>query len=90
MQVMDRIQGPRLNTGQPGRSISKIGRVTLGEDEDTSSTTNCSTISEKAQLSQRKNITMQLSRGSKLSIKLVKELGLGILLIRIFGKYSAH
>jgi hypothetical protein len=70
-----------LNTMQE-RWISSVGRVAFGERGDKidlppeSSNVN---IMERDRQQQRKHISMQLSRGQKLSTKLVKKLSLGIL-----------
>ena len=56
--------------------------VTLGEEEgsaDLVQGTGEGGIAERDRQMQRKHISIQLSRGQKLSTKLVEELGLGIL-----------
>ena len=83
MQVLDSIQGLRLNTKKSGKSISGIGRVTLAEDQNELSISDYNpSIAKNIQRSKRKQITMQLSRSKQLSTKLVKELGLGVLFNR--------
>ena len=83
IHVLNRMQGLRTDTEQqPGKWISGVGRVALGKEGDGSdlSPEGCDVgITERARQLQRKRISMQLSRGQKLSTKLVKELGLGIL-----------
>lgn len=67
-------------TGQ-GSWISGVGRVTLEDNKSDVLLIKSSKISitEQAKQMQRKYISVQLSRGQKLSIQLVKELGFGIL-----------
>jgi hypothetical protein len=72
----------KMQAEQPGRWVKGLGRLTLGEEgnEPAISPKSCdASISEQARSSQRKRINRQLSRGRKLSTKLVKELSLGIL-----------
>lgn len=69
--------------GQQGKCLSGIGRLTLTTEADDSNglaESYSTSITEQVRQIQRKNITLQLSRGQKLCTKLVKELGLGILL----------
>jgi hypothetical protein len=80
--VLNRMQGLQTGHEQPGKWIRGVGRLTLGEEGNESATSpqSCdASIVDQARLSRRKHISMQLSRGQKLSTKLVKELGLGIL-----------
>lgn len=80
--VLTRMQGLQTNTEQPGKWIRAIGRVTLREEGGESAISPKSSdasIAERARYLQRKRISLQLSRGHRLSTKLVKELGLGIL-----------
>ncbi len=82
IHVLDRMQSIRTDTEPPGKWISGIGRVALGQegDEFDLSPGSCNVgITERDRQLRRKRISMQLSRGQKLSTKLVKELGLGIL-----------
>lgn len=82
IHVLNRMQGLQTRTEQPGKWIGGVGRLTLGKEGDEAGTSpeSCdASIAERARHSQRKCISMQLSRGHKLSTKLVKELGLGIL-----------
>jgi hypothetical protein len=81
MHVLNRMQDIRTDTEPPGKWISGIGRVALGQgDESDLSPRSCNVgIAERDRQLRRKRISMQLSRGQKLSTKLVKELGLGIL-----------
>jgi hypothetical protein len=62
--------------------INGVGKLTLKKERDESgiSPKNYNTnITERARYLQRKRINIQLSRGQKLSIKLVKEFNLDIL-----------
>jgi hypothetical protein len=80
IHVLDRMQG--LDSGPQGRWISGVGRVALGKGGNESDLPPDSTnigITELDRQLQRKRISIQLSRGQKLSTKLIKELGLGIL-----------
>jgi hypothetical protein len=80
--VLDNMQGLRTDTETPGKWISGIGRVALGKGEDESDLPleSCDVgITERERQLRRKRISIQLSRGQKLSTKLVKNLGLGIL-----------
>jgi hypothetical protein len=82
MHVLNRMQGIRTDTEPPGKWISGVGRVALGQEGDESDLSPGSSnvgITERDRQLRRKRISMQLSRGQKLSTKLVKELGLGIL-----------
>jgi hypothetical protein len=82
IHVLDSMQGLRTDTETPGKWISGIGRVALGKGGDESDLLpeSCDVgITERDRQLQRKRISMQLSRGQKLSTKLVKKLGLGIL-----------
>lgn len=67
-------------TGQ-GSWISGVGRVTLEDDKSDVLLIESGKVSitEQAKQVQRKCISVQLSRGQKLSTQLVKELGFGIL-----------
>jgi hypothetical protein len=80
--VLNRMQGIRTDTEPPGKWISSVGRVAMGQEGDESNLSpgSCNvSITERDRQLRRKRISMQLSRGQKLSTKLVKELGLGIL-----------
>jgi hypothetical protein len=82
IHVLNQMQGVQLSGGLRGRWISGVGRVTLTTEGYGSSLPlddGDLGITERDRQAQRKRITMQLSRGQKLSTKLVKELGLGIL-----------
>jgi hypothetical protein len=72
----------RTKKNKPVKWISGIGRVALGKGEDESDLPleSCDVgITERERQLRRKRISIQLSRGQKLSTKLVKNLGLGIL-----------
>jgi hypothetical protein len=80
--VLNQMQSVQLSGGPRGRWISGVGKVALTTEGDGSSlppNNGDLSITERDRQAQRKCITMQLSRGQKLSTKLVKELGLGIL-----------
>jgi hypothetical protein len=80
--VLNGILGPERRSEQPGKWIRGIGRLILGKDEDEfdiSPESHDAGIAKRARQLQRKCVSMQLSRGNKLSTKLIKELGLGIL-----------
>jgi len=79
IHVLDRMQGRQTRTEQPGKWVRGVGRLTMGEDCSRSSNSTDVSIAERNRQLQRKRINTQLSRGHKLSTKLVKELGLGIL-----------
>jgi hypothetical protein len=79
--VLNSMQDLRTDTETPGKWISGIGRVALGKGGDGSDLPpeSCDIgIIKRSERLRKKHISMQLSRGQKLS-KLVKELGLGIL-----------
>lgn len=66
----------------PGRWISGVGTVAVGGEEDRTDPNpenDEGGISAQDRRLQRKRISLQLSRGQKLSTKLVQNLGLGIL-----------
>lgn len=67
-----------LNKMQSGKWIKGLGRLTL-EDGDRETGAASDTITERNRRLRRERIKTQLSRGRKLSTKLVKELGFGIL-----------
>jgi hypothetical protein len=82
IHVLNRMQVLQTRTEQPGKWIRGVGRLTLGEEGDGSGISpesHDTSVADRVRHSQRKRITMQLSRGNKLCTKLVKELGLGIL-----------
>lgn len=71
-----------LNQMQGGRWISGIGRVALTAEEDASAMPSYDrglSMNEQNSQAQRKRISTQLTRGQRLSTRIVKELGLGIL-----------
>jgi hypothetical protein len=82
IHVLNRMQGLQTRTEQSGKWVSGVERLVLGKEiyESSISRENCDAgITERARHLQRKRFSVQLSRGHKLSTKLVKELGLGIL-----------
>jgi hypothetical protein len=82
IHVLNRMQSMPLGSGPRGRWISGVGRVTLtteGEAGVPQRDDDDHGITEQDRQAQRQRISMQLSRGQKLSTKLVTELGLGIL-----------
>jgi hypothetical protein len=84
IHVLNKMQSLQTRTEQPGKWVSGVGRIDMTKEEDNSgmSRESCdASITEKIRHSQRRRISMQLSRGQKLSTKLVKELGIGILFL---------
>ena len=82
IHIINIMQGLHTRTEQPGKWINGVGRVALEKEGNESgiSPESCdASIAERARQLQRKRINVQLSRGHKLSTKLVKELDLGIL-----------
>jgi len=70
-----------LNKMQSGKWIRGLGRLTLNDSdrEIDAASDGQDTITERNRRLRRDRIKTQLSRGRKLSTKLVKELGFGIL-----------
>jgi len=70
-----------LNEMQSGKWIKSLGRLTLedGDRETGAASDGQDSITERNRGLRRERIKTQLSRGRKLSTKLVKELGFGIL-----------
>lgn len=79
IHVLDGMQGLPTMNDQYGKCIRNVGRITFGEERNESCDLADDSITEKNTQLMRRRINMQLSRGNKLSTKLVKELGLGIL-----------
>ena len=82
MHVLDKMQNMPLGSGPQGRWISGVGRVALttqGEVGVPQPHDNDHGIMQRDKQAQRKRISVQLSRGQKLSDKLIRGLGLGIL-----------
>jgi hypothetical protein len=82
IHVLNKMQSVQLGSNPRGRWISGVGRVALTTEGDTDALPPDEgdlSITERERKAQRKRISIQLSRGQKLSTKLVKELGLGIL-----------
>jgi hypothetical protein len=80
--VLNQMQNLQTSAEQPGKWIGGVGRITL--DDERYESTNLpksydASVVEQKRVLQRKRITNQLSRGRKLSTRIVKELGLGIL-----------
>jgi hypothetical protein len=81
--VLNKIQEDQMRSPGRGRWISGVGIVTLeGDEPKVTSKNGTVNITESERRSRRKYITMQLSRGQKLSTKLVGKLGFGILFNR--------
>ena len=81
IHVLNTIQSTQWGTATRGRWISGLGRVAVEQegnaadlcpDVDTG-------VTETDRRRQRKRVSVQLSRGQRLSTKLIKALGLGIL-----------
>lgn len=81
IHVLNRMQNMQMDATGQGSWISGVGRVKLEEDKSDVLLTKGgkANITEQAEQARRKRISVQLSRGQKLSTKLVKVLGLGIL-----------
>lgn len=79
--VLNAMGGVQWGAAPRGGSISGVGRVAIWQEEDSTDLNpeNDGGISAKDRQLQRKRISLQLSRGQKLSTKLIKDLGLGIL-----------
>lgn len=76
-EVLNRIQLQQTQGGS--RSMYRVGPITMqGESRDQSPNPS-SSILEREREAKRKALCNQLSRGHKLSTKIVKDLGLGIL-----------
>lgn len=75
------MQKTQMDAMGQGSWISRVGRVTLEENKSDVLLIESGKIriTEQAKQAQRKCISVQLSRGQKLSTQLVKELGFGIL-----------
>ena len=82
MNILNRTQSIQINTESSEKWISSIRRIALDQEKDEfnllSESCNVNITEQNRQL-QRKHISIQLSRGQKLSTKLIKELGLDIL-----------
>lgn len=79
--VLNAMGGVQWSAAPRGGSISGVGTVAIWQEEDSTDLNpeNDGGISAKDRQLQRKRISLQLSRGQKLSTKLIKDLGLGIL-----------
>ncbi|KAL4869551.1 hypothetical protein BDV12DRAFT_196177 [Aspergillus spectabilis] len=89
IHVLDEMQNTQMNVEGQGRWISGVGLVALNQDELSHELTgNPASIIESDRRQQRKHLSMQLSRGQKLSTKLVKELGFGILFSKRIWEYT--
>ena len=81
-QVLNQMQDLQTSAEQPGKWIRGVGRITLSDKRYESANSLKSydaSIVEQDRKSQRRRITIQLSRGQKLSTRIVKELSLDIL-----------
>ncbi|THC89979.1 hypothetical protein EYZ11_010568 [Aspergillus tanneri] len=79
IHVLDKMQEGPIQVEGSGKWIGGVGMVTLQGDKPNIPSNVPASITASERHLQRKHISMQLSRGQKLSTKLVKELGLGIL-----------
>ena len=82
IHVLNEMQHLPADTERVGTWLSGVGRISLRDEECGThhlSSSHGFSITEQDKQLQRKRIGMQLSRGQKLSTKLVKGLGLGIL-----------
>lgn len=81
IHVLNQMQKMQIDATGQGSWISGVGRVTLEDDKSDVLLIESGKVSitEQAKQVQRKHISVQLSRGQKLSTQLVKELGFGIL-----------
>ncbi|KAL4933516.1 uncharacterized protein BDV17DRAFT_111257 [Aspergillus undulatus] len=86
MHVLDEMQNTPTNVEGEGRWISGLGMVALNQVEPSQGRSVSITESDRRQ--QRKHFSMQLGRGQKLSTKLVKNLGIGILFSRKIWEYT--
>ena len=81
IHVLNPMQKMQMDATGQGSWISGVGRVTLEDDKSDVLLIESGKVSvtEQAKQVRRKHISVQLSRGQKLSTQLVKELGFGIL-----------
>lgn len=81
IHVLNQMQKMQIDATGQGSWISGVGRVTLEDDKSDVLLIESGKVSitEQAKQVRRKHISVQLSRGQKLSTQLVKELGFGIL-----------
>lgn len=81
IHVLNQMQKMQIDATGQGSWISGVGRVTLEDDKSDVLLIESGKVSitEQAKQVRRKRISVQLSRGQKLSTQLVKELGFGIL-----------
>ena len=81
IHVLNQMQKMQMDATGQGSWISGVGRVTLEDDKSDVLLIESGKVSvtEQAKQVRRKRISVQLSRGQKLSTQLVKELGFGIL-----------
>ncbi|KAA8652085.1 uncharacterized protein ATNIH1004_000989 [Aspergillus tanneri] len=88
IHVLDKMQEGPIQVEGSGKWIGGVGMVTLQGDKPNIPSNVPASITASERHLQRKHISMQLSRGQKLSTKLVKELGLGILFHHQIWKYT--
>src|SRR5271170_6221823 len=82
IHVLNKMQDLQIRTEQTGKWVSGVGRIDVtkeGNNSDMPPESCDASITERIRYSQRRRISMQLSRGQKLSTKLVRQLGIGIL-----------
>ena len=80
--VLNTLRSTQREAATRGRWFGGVGRVVIEQEGDTANLgpdAGDAGITAKDRQFQSKRISVQLSRGQKLSTKLVKELGLGIL-----------
>ncbi|KAL2844845.1 hypothetical protein BJX68DRAFT_269381 [Aspergillus pseudodeflectus] len=89
IHVLNEMQTTRRSVEDQGRWISGIGTVALNQSEAGHELPGSPvSLAESDQRQRRKLISMQLSRGQKLSTKLAKNLGFGILFSKKIWEYT--
>ncbi|CEL07121.1 uncharacterized protein CDV56_101378 [Aspergillus thermomutatus] len=89
MHVLDEMQNTPTNVDGEGRWISGLGMVALNQVEPSQELTGSPiSVTKSDRRQQRRHFSVQLSRGQKLSTKLVKNLGFGILFSRKIWEYT--
>ncbi|KAL2802112.1 hypothetical protein BJX63DRAFT_438187 [Aspergillus granulosus] len=89
IHVLDEMQTTRRSVEGQGRWISGVGMVALNQNELIHKLPSSPvSVTESGRRQKRKLISMQLGRGQKLSTKLVKNLGFGILFSKKIWEYT--
>ncbi|CEL01164.1 hypothetical protein ASPCAL00753 [Aspergillus calidoustus] len=89
IHVLNEMQTTRGSVEGRGRWMSGVGMVALNQSEPSHELPSSPvSLAESDQRQRRKLISMQLSRGQKLSTKLVKNLGFGILFSKKIWDYT--